>query len=79
MKIDEVIEARSWINKLTGQRASIYGAVPWRGADKDDWSIVVTGYTWRLSNGTIGLGRKPAATREEAEEIARRHNLRFSK
>lgn len=75
MKVLEVIESKAWINKITGQRASIYGAVPYTNeVDKQNWSLVVVGYTWRLDNGTVGLGRIPAKTREEAEEVMRQVN-----
>ena len=77
MKILEVIESRRWTNKLTGQTASIYGAVPWTNpVDKDQWSIETVGYTWRLDNGTVGLGRKPVATKIEAEKIMENFNNR---
>ena len=64
-----VIESRVWINSETGKRASIYGAVPWHGAKPDAWQIVPQGYTLQMKNGTVGYGRPPVATREEAEKI----------
>lgn len=70
MRIIEVIESRHWVNSKTGQTASIYGAVPYTSeTDKVNWSIQARGYTWRLSNGTVGLGRQPVKTRLEAETI----------
>ena len=75
MKILEVIESKRWVNKVTGQTASIYGAVPYFGDQgKANWSIEVVGYTWKLDNGTIGLGRIPAKTYEEAIEIMIKFN-----
>lgn len=59
--------------------ASLYGACPWDGQpgnQRIDWTIETSGWTWENSNGTIGLGRVPAATREEAEEIMRKVNAR---
>lgn len=78
MKILEVIESKRWVNKLTGRTASIYGAVPYTGeSDKPNWSIEKVGYTWRLDNGTIGLGRQAAKTREEALQFMVAYNERF--
>lgn len=79
MKITQVIVSRVWLHR-NGARASIYGAVPWTGAPgnrKEDWAMVTQGWTWECSNGTIGLGRVPAATKAEAEEVMRKHNARF--
>jgi hypothetical protein len=73
-----VIPAKRW-RKNTGQTASVYGSVPWTGAPgnrKEDWHMEESGWTWENRNGTVGLGRVPAATREEAEEIMRRVNSR---
>jgi hypothetical protein len=70
MKIVEVIESRVWINKLTNMRVSPYGACPWtRESDKPNWELITEGWTWRNDNGTVGLGRMPAKTREEAEQV----------
>ncbi len=81
MKVLEVIPARFWKHR-SGRCASIYGALPWTGAPgnaREDWTMEERGWTWSNSNGTIGLGRVPAATREEAEEVMRKHNSRFTK
>lgn len=75
MRILEVIESKHWINKVTGQTASIYGSVPYFSeSDKANWSIEVRGYTWLCKDGTIGLGRQPAKTRAEALEVMDRVN-----
>lgn len=64
----EVIPSRRWRNKTTGAIASIYGAVPWwDAAAKDHWEIETCGFTIRWPDGTVGIGRKPFETREEAE------------
>ena len=69
MKPIEVIESKAWVH-TSGRKASIYGAVPWTiDADKPNWSIVTTGYTLRMDNGTVGYGRPPLPTREEAEAV----------
>lgn len=75
MRIIEVIESKAWKNKRTGATVSIYGAVPYFSeAEKADWEVVTRGFTWRSSDGTIGLGRAPAATRDEAEAVMNRIN-----
>lgn len=77
MRILEVIESKHWRNKVTGQTASIYGAMPYASsADKANWELATGGFTWRNDNGTIGLGRVPAKTREEALEVMRKFNAR---
>lgn len=80
MKITGIIESRVWNNKQTGMRASIYGACPWtQESDKPNWEMIVVGFTWTLDNGTVGLGRVPAQTREEAEKVMVEFNSRGSR
>ncbi len=75
MKIIEVIESKHWLNIQTGTTASIYGAVPWTTpAEETQWKIMVRGYTWKLDNGTIGLGRQPVKTYEDALAVMERFN-----
>lgn len=79
-RISRVVESKRWKHPATGRTASLYGACPWSGAPGDteaDWTLETVGWTWELANGTVGLGRRPAATKGEAEEIMRRHNERF--
>lgn len=66
-----LIESRRW-ERDDGMTASIYGACPWSNdADKARWSIVIVGWTLRdTRNNTVGIGRKPWATRAEAEAHA---------
>lgn len=68
----EVIESRCWKNSRTNQTASLYGAVPYQfDAEAEGWSVVTVGFTIRDNiNGTVGTGRKPFATRAEAETVA---------
>jgi hypothetical protein len=76
MRVLEVIPSRRW-RHVSGRTASIYGALPWTGAGGNtqaDWKMETSGWTWVNDNGTIGLGRPPAATREEAEEVMRKVN-----
>jgi len=77
MYIVKVIESRRWKNSKTGQTASIYGAVPYYSEkDKADWEIETIGYTWANSDGTIGLGRVPVKTEQEAIDVMNRINNR---
>lgn len=78
MKVIEVIESKQW-RHADGRTASLYGAVPYTSeADKSNWSVVTVGYTWLNDNGTVGLGRVPAKTREEAMEVMERINNRYN-
>jgi hypothetical protein len=75
MRVIEVIPARRWRNVVNGRAVSIYGCVPWTSdAEKADWTLETSGWTWRNDNGTVGLSRPPAKTREEAEQIMRTFN-----
>lgn len=81
MRVIEVIPSRRWRHR-SGRTASIYGALPWTGArgnTEADWQMEESGWTWRNDNGTIGLGRPPADTREEAEAVMRRINTRHER
>ena len=74
-----VISHKHWLH-TSGRRASIYGASPWTSqADKPNWSLVEQGYTIQNPDGTLGCGRPPCATKEEAQALADRLNaLRFT-
>ena len=65
----EVIPARKWRNSATGATASLYGAAPYVSeADKADWTVETVGWTIRNNrDGTIGIGRSPFVTKEEAD------------
>ena len=64
----EVIESRRW-KHINGRTASFHGAVPWMGEyDKRDWHVEITGWTiYNSQTGTIGIGRVPFATEQEAQ------------
>jgi hypothetical protein len=63
----KVIEAFVWLH-TSGRRASVYGACPWHSdAEKMDWAMACDGFTILHPDGTIGIGRPPFATREEAQ------------
>ncbi len=75
MRIIEIVESKYWYNTKTERTASIYGAVPWTNdLFKPDWEIRTRGYTWRLDNGTVGLGRQPVKTFSEALEVMKSFN-----
>lgn len=63
----EVIPSRVYVH-TSGRRASPYGSAPWLSdAGKAEWTLVDEGFTVRHPDGTIGLGRKPFTTAEEAQ------------
>lgn len=69
MKVLQVIPSRKWVH-VSGRTASLFGAVPYMSeSEKPDWSIETAGWTWKMDNGTIGLGRVPAKTEAEAIEV----------
>lgn len=71
----EVIPHVRLVNRATGQTASPYGSHP-SGFELDTTSA----FTWRVIDHrggcTIGLCRRPAKTREEADEMARQYVAR---
>lgn len=75
----EVIESKRWVNTVTGRTASLYGAVPWTTeAEKDQWTVQSAGWTVRDNkNGTVGIGRLPWPTKEEAQTWANKENARL--
>jgi hypothetical protein len=76
MHIEKVIPRRYWLNRKTGQEASLYGAVPWTSAaGKPDWDLISDGFTYQWSDGTVGR-RPAAATRTEAEQVMADINAR---
>lgn len=76
MKVLQIIPAQRWRNLVTGQTASVYGAVPYHGTDEQDWVRERCGFTWLNANGTVGLGRAPAETLEEALNVMAKVNAR---
>jgi len=78
-RVLNIIESKKWVNSETGATASIYGSLPyWTEAEGKKWKIVTSGYTWQLNDGTIGLGRIPAKTYEEAVEVMNSINNRYN-
>jgi hypothetical protein len=70
----EIIESKQW-QCTDGRTASIYGSCPYvSDADKANWSMKTVGYTLlNLRTGTVGIGRKPFATFEEAAQFVLAH------
>lgn len=64
----EVIESKQWVRD-DGITASIYGAVPYTSdLDRGRWRIEMCGWTiFDKVTNTVGVGRRPFASREEAE------------
>lgn len=75
MHVTDIIPYKVWVNAKAGRKASIYGACPWYSeAEKTDWKLETRGYTWQMSNGSVGMCRVPAKTYGEAVDIANRMN-----
>jgi hypothetical protein len=64
----EVIEHKVW-KHTNGRTASLYGSVPYLSAEeKLNWKVETVGFTVRNNHtNTVGIGRKPWATKAEAE------------
>jgi hypothetical protein len=75
MQTYEATPSRIW-RRDDGRTASPYGACPWTSkAEAARWKIEQVGWTVRdNSTGTIGLGRAPFKTEDEAREMASRLN-----
>lgn len=67
----EVIESKVWMRD-DGKTASIYGACPYyTDAEAARWKVVTRGWTiFDTQSNTVGLGRQPFATKEEAQAKA---------
>jgi hypothetical protein len=72
MKTIQVVPARVRQNRLTGAKITMFSTLPYGSAE--DWLVVEQGYTWEIVDFrgclTVGMGRKPAKTIEEAEAQA---------
>ena len=71
----DIIPAKRWIH-TDGRTASIYGAVPYTSeAEQASWSIQPVGFTIRDNKtNTVGLGRMPFKTIEEANAVLAKFN-----
>lgn len=65
MKPLKIISSKVWINRVTGETASIYGCLPY---ESPNWELFTRGYTTFNDNGTVGNGQKPFKTLAEAQE-----------
>jgi hypothetical protein len=65
----DIIESKKWVCN-DGRTASIYGSCPWvSDADRDQWKVQIVGYTVQhKKTGTVGIGRKPWETLEDAQK-----------
>lgn len=64
-----IIESKVWVRD-DGARASIYGAVPYHSeSERKRWNIIRQGFTLRNEDsGTVGIGRPPFETIEQAQD-----------
>jgi len=71
----EIVKSRHWKHS-SGKTASIHGAAPYyTEEEKQEWEIVDSGWTiYDYHFNTYGMGRKPFATREEAEQLVSKWN-----
>lgn len=78
----EVIERLSWVNAVTGQTASIYGAHPAVSReDEKNWRVRHEGYTIKdnLENRIGGFQSVPkGSSKEHAEAVAKRFNAEYN-
>lgn len=61
----KVIESFSLVHKTTKLSISPYGSLPY--GEYADWEKVTRGFTIAWDDGTVGTGRVPFKTREEAQ------------
>lgn len=77
MKNGTVIESKRYKNVVTGATASIYGSCPWyTAAEEANWTVESNGWTIEWSDGTVGIGKKPFATKAEAEAWLAKYNAK---
>jgi hypothetical protein len=65
----DYVESMRWQSN-NGQTASVYGSVPYHSEEqkiKEGWKVVKTGWIPMWKDGTVGGGRPPHATLEEAQ------------
>jgi hypothetical protein len=73
----KVIESKHWIRD-DGITASLYGSCPWYSdTERSRWKVESRGWTIHdTKTNTVGLGRKPFITKEEAETFVNKLNKR---
>ena len=64
----DIVESKRWVSN-DGRTASVFGAVPWLSdSEREQWRVQVVGFTVQHKRtGTVGIGRKPWDTLQEAE------------
>lgn len=75
-----IVENKVWENDVTGQRASIYGAVPYHSQkEAENWKMVTNGYSVTDMVDNIGcVGGRVFSTKGEAEQKMKSLNELFS-
>ncbi len=78
MKV-RIVPSIVWQHRTTGQRASIYGAVPWTSPyAMPFWEKRQIGWTtFNVNENTYGFGREPFATKEGIEAFLKAHPDQF--
>lgn len=77
----EVVPYRYWKNKVTGAKASLFGAVPYTSdASKAEWEVVEEGFTvYNKVRNTYGAySLQPGATLDQAQAVADRLNTLYN-
>lgn len=73
MTLESIAPCVFWQHKATGQRVSLFGALPQPVAD---YEKVTRGFTTVWSNGTRGHGAKPFESLDEARAFVESYNAR---
>lgn len=73
MKLESIVPCTYWQHKGTGQRVSLFGALP---HPIESFEKVTRGFTTVWDNGTRGHGAKPFETIEEAQAFVDSYNDR---
>lgn len=71
MRIVQVIPHYVRVHKDGKRQMSIFGAGP---LDPENWTVEQRGWTHELEDGSTGIGRKPCATKAEAERVMAKFN-----
>ena len=66
-----VIVAKVYQHKITGERRSPYSA--FMAGEVAQFELITTGYTIAHPDGTVGIGRLPFKTAEEAQAWIDKH------
>lgn len=74
----EVVASKVWLNAVTGQKVSPYGAIPWTSdAEKTQWKLVNQGWAiYDSFSNTYGCGRPPFENEQDAQALCDKFNSR---